>query len=296
MTAHSKVGFSARKRWRNCSGSVKLVEIAGGSKSSAHAQEGTAAHALQERCLRADEDAADWIGLEFEYDDHGEKKKIVVSEEMGGYIQGVLDNIRADLASDPEAVLLVETKLHLTQVHQDLFSTGDVAIWFPGKRRLQCRDLKYGKGISVDVEDEDGNANDQLEGYGLGYLLANPQWKPVDVELVVDQPRAFHVDGPTRRTVLPVSHFVDLAADLADEVHETELAAAAYGKLPADEWAAAFLQPGEHCRSSFCAAQGICPAIRGKAQELAKQAFAPGLPYDAQQLADTLEWLPILEA
>ncbi|VWC95593.1 hypothetical protein BLA39750_02199 [Burkholderia lata] len=279
MTTHSKVGFSARKRWKNCAGSVRLSEgIA--SRSSSFAEEGTAAHALQEHCLRTADEPRAWIGRPFDYDDHGVKKTIVVPKDMAEHIQGVVDRIRGELAADPDAVLLVEEKFHLSSIHPDLFGTGDVAIWFPKRRRLQCRDLKYGAGIAVEVE-EGGIANEQIEGYGLGALLKHPEWNPVDVELVVDQPRAFHEDGPTRSVVLPLVHFVDLAADLLDEVRATEDPNAP-------------LNDGEWCR--FCPAAGICPKLASRAQEAAKIVFAPGLPYDAGQLAETLEWLPILEA
>jgi len=280
MTAHSKVGFSSRKRWKNCPGSVRLSEGIVG-RSSKFADEGTAAHALQEYCLRTGDEPKKWIGCTFGYDDHGVEKTIVVPQDMGEHIQSTVDTIRAELATDPDAVLLVEEKFHLSSLHPDLFGTGDVAIWFPARRRLQCRDLKYGAGVAVDVEAEDGAANEQLEGYGLGALLKHPEWRPVDVELVIDQPRAFHTDGPTRSIVLPVVYFVDMAADLVDEVKRTEDPNAP-------------LNPGDHCR--WCPAAAICPKLQARAQETAKLAFAPGLPYDPKQLADTLEWLPVLEA
>lgn len=280
MTAHSKVGFSSRKRWKNCPGSVKLSEGLTG-RSSKFSEEGTAAHALQEYCLRTGDNPTKWIGAVFGYDDHGVEKTIIVPAEMGAHIQGVVNTIRAELETDPNAVLLVEEKFHLSSVHPDLFGTGDVAIWFPARRALQCRDLKYGAGVSVDIESDEGEPNEQLEGYGLGALLKHPEWRPVDIELVIDQPRAFHVDGPTRSKVLPVGYFVDLAADLADEVRATEDPNAP-------------LNDGEWCR--FCPAAAICPKIAARAQETAKQVFAVGVPFDQKNLADTLEWLPVLEA
>lgn len=45
----------------------------------------------------------------------------------------------------------------------------------------------------------------------------------------------------------------------------------------------------------WCLAAPKCPALKAKAQTLAKQVFAPGLPYDPKALAETLDFLPILE-
>jgi hypothetical protein len=296
--AHSPVGFSSRKRWSTCPGSVRLSQGVP-SKSSAFASEGTAAHALQEYCLRKNVRAVDLVDTDFPYEDHGEDKSIVVAAEMACHIEGVLIGIRAELATDPDAVLLVEERFHLHQLHKDLFGTGDVAIWFPRARKLQVRDLKYGAGVAVEIE-EDGEANVQLEGYALGALLKFPEWKPVEVEMVIDQPRAFHADGATRRTTRPVSYFVDMAADLVDEVRRTEAATKAFSETRPETWQDVFLKQGDHCR--WCPAAPVCPLLKSKAQELAKQVFAASIAgeesngYDAAALADTLDWLPILEA
>ncbi|ASN73066.1 PD-(D/E)XK nuclease superfamily protein [Ralstonia phage DU_RP_II] len=192
-----------------------------------------------------------------------------------------------------ENELLVEQRFHLHELHSDLFGTSDAIVWQPHLERLSVIDLKYGAGVPVEVED-----NPQLQYYALGALLANKQWKPREVEVVIVQPRCPHPDGPVRTQVLQVVDLLDFAADLVEAVKRTEEASAAYlcadsGPLEA-QWQRMYLEPGDHCR--FCPAAAICPAQKNKAQQLAKQAFAPGLPYDAKQLAETLEWLPVLEA
>ncbi|WP_158665247.1 DUF2800 domain-containing protein [Ensifer adhaerens] len=192
-----------------------------------------------------------------------------------------------------ENELLVEQRFHLHELHSDLFGTSDAIVWQPSIERLSVIDLKYGAGVPVEVED-----NPQLQYYALGALLANKQWKPREVEVVIVQPRCPHPDGPVRAQVLQVVDLLDFAADLVEAVKRTEEASAAClcadsGPLEA-QWQRMYLHAGDHCR--FCPAAAICPAQKNKAQQLAKQAFAPGLPYDAQQLAETLEWLPVLEA
>jgi hypothetical protein len=279
LPQHSKVGFSSRKRWKNCPGSIRL-SVGVPKSSSPYAEEGTLAHAIQEHCLTNHVAPTSLAGWPFSYDDHGVAKSAMPDREMLGHIQSVIDAIALDLAQDKDAVMLVEERFHLHQLHSDLFGTGDVVIWFPTLKKLQVRDLKYGAGVAVDVQDDAGEANEQLEGYALGALLAHPEWRPIEVELVIDQPRAFHSDGPTRRKTLPVGYFVDMAADLVDEVKATEQPDAP-------------LNAGEWCR--FCPAAAICPEVKAKAQEKAKQVFAKGEPYDAKELAATLDWLPILE-
>lgn len=186
-----------------------------------------------------------------------------------------------------ENELLVEQRFHLHELHSDLFGTSDAIVWQPGIERLSVIDLKYGAGVPVEVED-----NPQLQYYALGALLANKQWKPREVEVVIVQPRCPHPDGPVRAQVLQVVDLLDFAADLVEAVKRTEEATASRMMQPM--WEAEYLTLGDHCR--FCPAAAICPKQRSKAQELAKRAFAPGLPYDAKQLAETLEWLPVLEA
>jgi hypothetical protein len=294
LPQHSKVGFSSRKRWAACPGSVKLSEGIP-TTSSKYAEEGTAAHALQQHCLLNKVHATSLVGKEFSYEDHGEQKSIVVLEGMATNIQGVLNDIRNMLNSEIGAELRVEDRLHLHQIHEDLFGTGDVIIWLPSQTRLVCRDLKYGAGVAVDIEDEDGDANPQLEGYALGALLKYPEWHPTEVEIIIDQPRAFHVSGETsRRKVLPVSYFVDMAADIVDEVKATERATEAYGKMQPIAWEVSFLHEGSHCR--WCPAAPICPLLKSKAQLVAKKVFAPAVTYDPKDLSKVLDWLPILEA
>lgn len=275
LPAHSKIGASSMYRWAACSGSVKLSEGIE-SRSSVFAEEGTKAHELGEKWLLEGETAIAGYPVD-------------MVEHVSVYVDAVCDRFEGE----PLENLLVEQRFHLHELHSDLFGTSDAIVWQPGIERLSVIDLKYGAGVPVEVED-----NPQLQYYALGALLANKQWKPREVEVVIVQPRCPHPDGPVRAQVLQVVDLLDFAADLVEAVKRTEEASAAYlcadsGPLEA-RWQRMYLHAGDHCR--FCPAAAICPAQKNKAQQLAKQAFAPGLPYDAQQLAETLEWLPVLEA
>lgn len=257
------------KRWAACPGSVKLSEGIE-SRSSVFAEEGTKAHELGEKWLLEGETAIAGYPVD-------------MVEHVSVYVDAVAER-HFDAHADH---LLVEQRFHLHELHSDLFGTSDAIVWQPGIERLSVIDLKYGAGVPVEVED-----NPQLQYYALGALLANKQWKPREVEVVIVQPRCPHPGGPVRAQVLQVVDLLDFAADLVEAVKRTEEATASRMMQPM--WEAEYLKLGDHCR--FCPAAAICPEQRRKAQELAKQAFAPGLPYDAQQLAETLEWLPVLEA
>lgn len=275
LPAHSKIGASSMKRWAACPGSVKLSEGIE-SRSSVFAEEGTKAHELAEKWLNEGEHAMAGYPVD-------------MVEHVSVYIDAVMERWDAGSVN----TVLVEQRFHLHELHSDLFGTSDAIVWQPAIERLSVIDLKYGAGVPVEVED-----NPQLQYYALGALLANKQWKPREVEVVIVQPRCPHPDGPVRTQVLQVVDLLDFAADLVEAVKRTEEASAAYDleDTPSYKayWFELYLTLGDHCR--FCPAAAICPKQRSNAQELAKIAFTPGVSYDAQQLADTLEWLPILEA
>jgi len=97
------------------------------------------------------------------------------------------------------------------------------------------------------------------------------------------------------------AELLDLHADVLDAVTRVvsaeagELLSPAGPKKGTKGWEDKFLNPSEKgCR--WCLAAPKCPLLKRKAQELAKQVFAPGLPYDPLELARTLDFLPILEA
>lgn len=284
MTTHSKIGASSMKRWAACPGSVKLSEGVE-SRSSEFAAEGTMAHAVAEAWLNGDEPQS---GDLFKWDDHGKACQAILDDTMIEHVGVYLDAVHERCDGKREN-LLVEQKFHLKDLHEDLFGTSDAIVWQPAARRLSVIDLKYGAGVPVEVRD-----NPQLLYYGLGALLANPQWKPAEVEVVIVQPRCPHEDGPVRSHVVPVVDLIDFAGELVDAVKRVEQATREF-QADLDQWELEFLSPGDHCR--WCPAAGLpCPSIAQRAQQEAKIAFAPGLPYEAATLAQTLEWLPILEA
>lgn len=155
--AHARLSPSAAARWMNCPGSVALSD---GIKDSGSdfAAEGTAAHEMAERILEG-ATGTDLIGMKAE-------NGIMFTAEMLTDVLRYVDLVR-DLVASTDGKLLVEQKLsigHLTG-EADAKGTSDCVILAGDE--LIVGDLKFGRGVQVDAED-----NYQLMIYALAALEA----------------------------------------------------------------------------------------------------------------------------
>lgn len=280
--AHSILGASSAKRWTHCPASIRLGKGIP-RKSSVYAAEGTAAHALAEMCLLGRARAADdYLGANIDTEDG----TFEVTQEMAEGVQLYVDTVLKDLAATPNAVFDVESQFDLGWLYDGLFGTNDACV---GEHfgLLRVYDLKYGRGVPVEVEH-----NEQLMYYGLGAAYGREY---NEVELVVVQPRAFHKDGPVRRWRTSIEALTAWGQDVL-------LPAAKATEDPDSR-----VEAGDWCR--FCPAQPICPEIR-KAALTAIQAefdddFLPvagkavtlpdPLELNAEAIGRTLGLLDVLE-
>lgn len=134
----------------------------------------------------------------------------------------------------------------------EVFGTADLVIWSPRKNRLHVIDYKFGKNVSVDVEE-----NPQLMAYAIGALdtLAIPH--TADVYLHIIQPRLDNY-----QQIMYSGYYLDvwLTNVLAPAI------AAAKTECPP-------FHPSEKgCR--WCQAKAICRARYNEAQEAAQTVFA----------------------
>lgn len=261
MADHAKLGPSSADRWMSCAGSVVLSEGMP-NKSSEFADEGTKAHALAEALL---------VG-------EAAKGDLDMVENVMVYVDYV-QSLGGDLHAEQRV-----------KVTDDLWGTADAVVWQPLEKHLHIVDLKYGAGVPVEVE-----GNLQLKIYALATLLTFG-YPAERVTATIVQPRCPHSDGPVRSATYDVVDLLDFHADVLDAIGRVQFAAKDAGNidLAEQDWDNKFLAPSEKgCR--WCLAAPKCPALKSKAQTLAKQVFAPGLPYDPKALADTLDFLPILE-
>lgn len=241
--AHSDLGASSSKRWFECPGSVPLSEGIE-SKESVYAAEGTAAHELAERCLLADMDAEESIGITI--------NDFEVNQEMADAVQVYLDYIRS---KSKDQDVYVEERFYLDHIDSELFGTNDCSFIEPFKS-LTIVDYKHGAGVPVEAVD-----NTQLLYYASGALKDN---EVESVTMVVVQPRCDHPMGVIREWTVPVSKIKEFEEELKQRVAKVKEARKAKDPY-------LYTKAGEHCR--FCNAAGFCKTLKNQAYEVARADF-----------------------
>jgi hypothetical protein len=229
--AHAKLGASSAHRWLNCPGSVKAEE-GFKDKGSAFAAEGTAAHELSELALMHDREPQDWIGHPLV-----ENSEWIVDEEMANFVQVYTDYCRAIAKGADET--FIEQRVSYADWVPDGFGTNDFGALFLKDKRIKIADLKYGKGVQVDAEN-----NPQAMLYGLGTYAEFSWLSEFDwVDIAIIQPRLDHISewSISVKDLLKWAEWVSQRAEIAlsDDAERV---------------------PGEkQCR--FCKAKSTCPAL-----------------------------------
>lgn len=253
--AHSPIGASSYKRWKNCPGSVRLAKTIE-NFSSDFADEGTEAHDLACAILTArakGKPEPDLFGID---DD--------MIEHVLLYVDHMIE------LQEPGCIQLYEHRFHLKKVHPLCFGTADGVTYFPSKKLLVISDLKYGAGVYVDVE-----RNDQLLYYATGAVLSlGLPVRHVRIEII--QPRITYAEA-IRPWTCDIFDIWDFADELRNNAEATEDPNA---PLCAGEW----------CQ--FCPVSAGCPLLKAKAKALVACETAKPTP---EALADDLAWLPLLE-
>ena len=175
-TLHAKLSASGSAKWIACPGSIKAEEGIK-EKDSPYAQEGTMAHELGELALKNKCNPDMWLG---EY--LPESNESLVEQEMVDYIQQYVDYVRSF-----EGALMVEQQVDFSPWVSEGFGTSD-AIIIDGDH-LRCIDLKYGKGVRVDAEE-----NTQGILYALGAINDFCSFFPIEkITISIVQPRLDHI-------------------------------------------------------------------------------------------------------
>lgn len=272
---HALLSASGADRWMNCTPSARLEEKFEESTSSSYAMEGTLAHEIADVGLRFQSGQID--KSIFDKEMRKLRKQDLYGPEMEDetqkYIDIVLKDFKALQKNDPGAKLLVEERFDFSHLVEQGFGTGDGTLI--SAPLLIISDLKYGKGIRVDADD-----NSQLKLYALGalrkYELA------FDIQMVrmqIIQPR--------------LDHFSTFEMSVEDLLHwgssqVRPKAAKAYQGLGVQK-------AGDWCK--WCKVKAMCATLAARNIKLAQMEFEePRLMKDHQilevygQLDMLLDW------
>lgn len=256
--SHALLSASSAKRWLACPPSARLEDELP-EKDTAFSLEGTLAHEIAERKLQEyffDEEAA--------IEERGD-----IEEQLHDYLNRVKEVYHALKEKNGAVNVYLERRLDFSDYVPEGFGTGDV-VMLSGET-LYVIDLKFGKGVTVDAED-----NPQLKLYGLGAINAFEDiYDFEEVVLRIDQPRLDHVSEVimSKLELLKWGEEIKPKAKIAYE-----------GKGE--------FKSGEHCK--FCKAQAQCRVLAEENLKAFKEATSPEL-LASHEIAEVLEQLPLIE-
>lgn len=235
MTAHAILSPSKADRWSVCPGSVYLEKFEPNTTSS-YAEEGTAAHALAEACLRGEVQASEYVGQLMA------TGSFVCTDDMAEEVQKYLDYVRQAAAG---AELFIEEQYDISHIVPECFGTSDATIIHPDGE-LHVIDLKFGMGVEVSAVH-----NLQMILYALGAIERFSLTHDIQsVRMTVHQPRINNVSewATTLEELEVIGAKLKAAGERAIGFH--------YGAVPTPE---DFTPDEKACR--FCPAKGNCAAL-----------------------------------
>lgn len=238
-------------------------------KDTAYTREGTIAHAMAESILlrlleiNADRmpELSDFMAeheacLLYQIEDcnnAGLDWKEMAGIVYENYCCPVYESFLGALLQDPDAELLIEARLKLSEFIPEGFGSSDAVLIYG--RTLEVFDLKYGKGVRVEAEE-----NPQMLCYALGAYCGPAETYFIGrVRMNIIQPRLRHE-----------SSWMITSADLLHWAYN-ELAPAARMAFRGE----GDHVPGEHCR--FCKVAAQCKALADYTLRITEKQETPGL-------------------
>jgi len=238
MTAHAKLSASGSHRWLSCLGSVD-AEKGFKDSSSAAAQEGTAAHELAEIVLQNGGNCHALIGKPLI-----ETSTHTVTEEMADYVQQYVDYVTGVGGEQ-----FYEERVDFSEWVPEGFGTSDVIAI--NDDTLDVIDLKYGKGLRVDADENSQGMLYALGAYNEYGMIYG--FKTVRIHIV--QPRLDHI------SVWEIStpDLLKWGAWVAEQAHVIQ-----EGDAPRN--------PGEK-QCQWCKAKATCPALKSYTEKVIMSGF-----------------------
>jgi hypothetical protein len=238
MTIHAKLSASGAHRWLNCLGSVEAEKGFKGS-SSAAAQEGTAAHELAEIVLLNGGNCHAHIGKPLI-----ETDTYTVTEEMADYVQQYVDYVTATPGEQ-----FYEERVEFSEWVPEGFGTSDVISI--DNETLHVIDLKYGKGLRVDADE-----NPQGMLYALGaYSEYGMIYSFKTVKIHIVQPRLDHIS----EWEISIPDLLKWGAWVSEQAQIIE-----EGGAPRS--------PGEK-QCQWCNAKAVCPSLKSHTEKIILSGF-----------------------
>ncbi len=171
MSKHAKLSASGSARWLACTGSVK-AESQFPNTSSSYAMEGTAAHELADMCLSDGLSPHDYINQHI--------AGVPVDEEMADHVAAYVAYVKSF-----SGIHFYEVRVNFSEWIPDGFGTSDAIVIDNKTNTVHVIDLKYGKGVPVDAEN-----NSQGMLYALGVLSEYSFIYDIDTVVIhIYQPR-----------------------------------------------------------------------------------------------------------
>ena len=239
---HALLSASSAKKWLYCTPSAVLEDTLPEDESY-HAKEGTLAHAISELKLIKlfiDKNMTDRMYKSRHKKLQGEE---LYQSEMETYTDEYVDYVSAiafGLSGVP--FVAVEKKLDYSPWVPEGFGTGDCIIIYGNE--MHIIDFKYGKGVSVQAEE-----NPQMALYGLG------AWHEYGVLFGIEKVH-FHIVQPRIKNnscwTIPLKELLDWGESFV----KPRAALAFKGE--------GMFLPGVYCKEGFCKAYGRCRATANK--------------------------------
>ena len=238
-------------------------------KDTAYTREGTIAHAMAENILRGilERELEQFPDYDFFLDHYlvdiandinacdseGILPTDMIETVYEHYCRPVYESFLGAKLEDPEAVLLIESKLQLAEFIPEGFGSSDAVLIY--KDTLEVFDLKYGKGVKVEAEE-----NAQMMCYALGAYCGQGEFYDIaNVRMTIIQPRLKHE-----------SSWGMTAPDLLNWAHnELKPAALKAWKGEGEQ------TPGDHCK--FCKVAAQCKALSDYTLKVSEDKTEPGL-------------------
>lgn len=253
MSHHTLLSPSSASRWLVCNPSVWYQLNFPDDEESVFAAEGTLAHSLGELMIRLK------LGTITKQKYDVELKKIKANElyhvAMLGYCEAyaayVIESFYALQSQDKTAEIFIEDRLDLTEFVPEAFGTSDVVM--VGGGYLLLDDLKYGKGVKVDADN-----NTQLKIYALGAYSKYGLFYDIQViSLTIYQPRLDNIST----WHITITDLLDWANSVLGPAVEKTFGGT--GNFIA----------GKHCQ--FCKGKATCRAASEFNLKMTKYEFSP---------------------